>query len=420
MTSPAQLSTSFFGRSRRLAAFALSLLCALTTIALQSAHAQTLSILHTFTGGGDGGRPYAGLTIDQAGNFYGTTSAGGAGYGTVFKLTHSGSTWILSTLYAFQGGNDGGYPAARVVFGPNGALYGTTSGGPNAGAGTVFRLGPPSHPCLSIHCPWTETVLYRFTGEDDGGSPGYGDLAFDAAGDIYGTTTGGGADCSPYYNCGVVFELSRSGGSWTESVLHSFSESGNDGLIPYGGVVLDSAGNLYGTTVLGGIDNGGVVFQLTQSGSSWTETVLHSFGGLNDGVGPIGGLIMDRQGNLYGTTASGPGEGNGGTVYELQPSGDSWNYGILAALSGFGGPEDAPTMDGAGNLYATSYGGGRSTYGNVFKLTPSGGSWTYTDLHDFNGHDGADPYGSVLLDAHGNVYGTTSEFGYGGIWEITP
>jgi uncharacterized repeat protein (TIGR03803 family) len=422
MSTAVQEAVSSFDIDARIRTIAVTaaILLAMAIIAAPAAEAQTLSILHAFTDGGDGGAPYAGLTTDQAGNFYGTTSSGGAGYGTVFKLTHLGSNWVLSTLYAFQGGNDGGYPIARVVRGPDGALYGTTSGGPNAGAGTVFRLGPPSHPCRSINCPWTETVLYRFTGTGDGGSPGYGDLAFDAAGNIYGTTRGGGADCSPYYNCGVVFELSRSGGIWTESVLYSFDQSGSGGIIPDAGVVLDSAGNLYGATALGGIDGGGVVFQLAQSGSTWTETVLHGFGASNDGDGPIGGLVMDRQGNLYGTTASGPGyENNGGTVYELQPSGDSWNYSILAALAGFGGPEDALTMDAAGNLYATSYGGGRRTYGNVFKLTPSGGSWTYTDLHDFNG-DGAYPYGSVVVDTHGNVFGTTSAFGYGEVWEITP
>ena len=424
MSTAVQEAVSNFDIDVRIRTIAVTaaIVLAMTIIAAPAAEAQTLSILHAFTGGRDGGEPYAGLTIDQAGNFYGTTSTGGAGYGTVFKLNHSGSNWILSTLYTFRGGGDGAYPYARLVFGPDGTLYGTTSGGGyESGHGTVFSLRPPRQPCRSVNCPWTETVLYRFTGTDDGGNPGYGDLAFDAAGNIYGTTTGGGADCSPYYNCGVVFELSRSGGSWTESVLHSFSQSGNGGSIPYGGVILDSAGNLYGTTVIGGVDNGGVLFQLSQSGSGWTETVLHSFGGLNDGDGPVGGLIMDRQGNLYGTTASGPGYQNVGTVYELQPSGGSWTYSILpTSLSGFGGPEDALTMDAAGNLYATSYGGGSSTYGNVFRLTPSGGSWTYTDLHDFNGHDGADPYGSVVLDAHGNVYGTTSSFGYGEIWEITP
>jgi uncharacterized repeat protein (TIGR03803 family) len=391
-------------------------------IAAAAAHAQAFAILHTFSGQGDGGTPYAGLTIDQGGNFYGTTSTGGAGYGTVFKLTRSGSNWILSTLYTFQGGDDGGYPAARVVFGPDHVLYGTTSGeGDNGGHGTVFLLRPPSHPCRSVNCPWMETVLYRFTGTDDGGNPGYGDLTFDAAGNIYGTTMAGGADCSPDYNCGVVFQLSRSGGSWTESVLHSFSQTGDDGSVPYGGVVQDTAGNLYGTTVIGGVDNGGALFRLTRSGSGWTVTVLHSFPtGLNDGYDPTGSLIVDQQGNLYGTTTFGPGGAGGGTVYQLHPSGGSWTYSILAALSGFEGPLDALTMDSEGNLYATSYGGGSSSQGNVFRLTPLGGSWTYTDLHNFNGHDGTDPVGSAVVDAHGNVYGTTSEFGDGEVWEITP
>jgi hypothetical protein len=383
--------------------------------------AQTFSILHSFTGGADGGVPFAGLTIDQAGNFYGTTAAEGAGHGTVFKLTRSGSGWVLSTVYAFRGGADGGFPYARVVFGPDGALYGTTSGlGLGGGGnGTVFRLTPPSHPCRSVNCPWTETVLYNFTGRDDGGTPGYGDLAFDAAGNIYGTTIDGG--CSPYYNCGVVFKLTRSGGSWTESVLHSFT-GGDDGGVPFGGVILDSAGNVYGTAFYGGGgENGGVVFELTQSGSGWTETVLHGFGP-NDGQGPVGGVIMDGRGNLYGTTEEGPGVGRG-TVWELQPSGNSWAYTILAYLSGgFPGPQDALIMDGAGNLYATSNGGGSNGYGNVFKLTPSGGSWIYTDLHDFNGQDGAQPFGSVVLEAHGNLYSTTAEATgeYGEVWEITP
>ena len=286
---------SFRFRAGVLSSLLLGAMASCAVAGAPAAQAQTLSILHTFTGGGDGGEPYAGLTIDQAGNLYGTTSTGGAGYGTVFKLSHVGTGWILSTLYTFEGGNDGATPQARVVFGPDGTLYGTTSYG-GAGYGAVFSLRPPGQPCRSTNCPWTETVLYRFTGTVDGAIPGYGDLAFDAAGNIYGTTMGGGANCSPYYHCGVVFKLSRSGGSWTESVLYSFSPSGNDGLIPDSGVVLGSAGNLYGTTVLGGVDGGGVVFQLTQSGSAWTETVLHSFGGSNDGDGPVGGLIMDQPG----------------------------------------------------------------------------------------------------------------------------
>jgi uncharacterized repeat protein (TIGR03803 family) len=424
-----QIAASTFDynlRVRPVALVPLAIALAILTIA-PMAYAQTLSVLHTFTGGGDGGTPFAGLTIDEGGNFYGTTSAGG--YGTVFKLSHVGTGWILNTLYKFQGGNDGGYPYARVVFGPDGLLYGTTSDyGISGEYGTVFSLQPPASACRSVSCPWTKTVLYHFTGAGgDGASPGYGDLAFDAEGNIYGTTFNGGGDggnCSPYNNCGVVFKLTRLGGSWTESVLWSFSQSGNGGCVPESGVVLDSAGNLYGTTFFCGADGEGVVYQLTQSGSSWTETVLHTFEGSSDGGFPFGGLLMDQQGNLYGSTTEGPGGSNGGTVYELQPSGDSWTYRTLTALSGDGGPADAPTMDAAGNLYFTSNADGTLGFGNVFKLTPSGSTWVYTDLHDFNANDGGYyPSGSVALDAQGNLYGTTPETSasrWGEIWKLTP
>jgi len=420
-----QTATSLSDITLRAALVVFAVFVNLATVS--TAHAQTLSILHAFTNGRDGAGSTAGLTIDRGGNFYGTTSVGGAGYGTVFKLSHQGPGWILDTLYTFQGGDDGGDPYARVVFGPDGALYGTTSDYNLSGVhGTVFRLTPPSHPCWSTSCPWTKIVLYRFQGGADGADPGPSDLAFDAGGNIYGTTFsgGGGANCQAN-DCGVVFKLSRSGASWTEAVLYRFSASGNVGNIPAAGVILDRVGNLYGTTDLGGTLNGGVVFQLMQSGSNWTETVLHTFGGLNDGAYP-NGLIMDQQGNLYGTTEAGPTIENAGTVYELQRSGGSWTYSILAALPGgeeMNGPEDAPFMDAAGNLYATSSGGGSGTYGYVFKLAPSGGGWIYTDLYDFNGRDGADPAGSVVLDVYGNLYGTTFTSipsHYGEVWELTP
>jgi hypothetical protein len=197
-------------RVRPAALVPLAIALAILTIA-PMAQAQTLSVLHSFTGYGDGAVSTAGLTMDHAGNFYGTTSIGGAaygteGYGTVFELSRAGASWILRTIYTFQGGDDGFNPYAGVVFGPDGALYGTTSdsGDPednrgtnhydSCGAcGTVFRLTPPSHFCQSFSCPWTKTVLYRFTAAGgDGAAPGYGDLAFDAAGNIYGTTTAGG------------------------------------------------------------------------------------------------------------------------------------------------------------------------------------------------------------------------------------
>jgi len=404
----------------RTTAVTAALALAITVIAALPAQAQTLSILHTFTGP-DGGSPYSGVTMDQGGNLYGTTATGGAGYGTVFKLSHKGTGWILSTLYTFQGGADGACPYAGVVFGPDGALYGTTSddcldNGPSSTYGTVFSLRPPSNACPSFHCPWTKTVLYRFTTGSDGAYPGYGDLVFDAAGNIYGTTLEGGGQEA----LGVVFKLSRSGESWTEAVLYSFSSTGNGGYFPQTGVILDSAGKIYGATFLGGVYGAGVVFQLTHPGSSWKENDLHGFGSINDGSSPVG-VIMDQQGNLYGATNDGP--GGTGTVFELQPSGDTWTYSLLVVLpgSGFSGPTAAPTMDAAGNLYGTTYETGLD--GTVFKLTPSGGGWTYTDLHDFNGQDGSLPIGTVLLDAQGNIYGTTSarsNSNYGEVWELTP
>jgi uncharacterized repeat protein (TIGR03803 family) len=262
-------------------------------------------------------------------------------------------------------------------------------------------------------------VLYRFTATGgDGAYPGYGDLTFDAAGNIYGTTVDGGGDggnCDPYNDCGVVFKLTRSGESWTESVLYSFSSSGNAGFEPFSGVVLDSAGNVYGTTFLGGPggSDGGAAYQLTQSGSSWTLAVLHDFGGSNDGGNPFGGMIIDRQGNLYGTTGDGPGSNDGGTVFEFQPSGNSWTYSTLAVLPVDAAPEDTPIMDAAGNLYATGVGG------IVFELTHSGGVWTYNLLHDLNGQ----PIGGVVMDANGNLYGTTEDTSgsaWGEVWELTP
>lgn len=386
--------------------------------------AQTFSVLHAFTGAGDGSVPSSGLTIDRAGNFYGTTSSGAAGYGTVFKLSRAGSGWLLTTLYQFQGGDDGGLPQARVVFGPDGSLYGTTSSG-GTGSGTVFNLKPPTTNCRSSSCPWTETVLYRFTGGSDGGQPGYGDLTFDGAGNIYGTTSYGGEGCAAYAGCGVVFKLTRSGAAWTESVLYHFQES--DGQTPFSGVIFDSAGNLYGTLVYGGTNGEGVVYELTPSEGGWTQTTLYNFGRAPDGGNPFGGLAMDQHGNLYGTTSQG-GTGSSGTVYQLRPAGGSWIYYTLYSFTGQGGPRDSPTLDTSGNLYATVYDGGNNGLGNVFKLSAGPGGRTYTDLHDFDFTEGYSPLGGVVLDSNGNLYGTAQlggnipgcGIGCGLIWEITP
>lgn len=279
-------------------------------------------------------------------------------------------------------------------------------------------MQPSPVACKTALCPWTETVLHRFSGGSDGGAPGFGDLIFDQAGNIYGTTSAGGA-----YGYGTIFKLTPSGGSWTETVLYSFT-GGSDGSQPFAGLIFDNVGNLYGTTFVGGTFGYGTVFQLTPSGSGWTETVLYSFHGESDGSEPVGGLIFDRSGNLYGTTSTWD-AGKGGTVFKLTPSDGTWVFALLYSFTGQGGPLASLTMDATGNLYGTTYGVG--FFGNVFKLTRSGNGWTYTSLHDFTGYyDGANPWGNVILDASGNIFGTSS-FGYGGYpdccgvaFEITP
>ncbi len=295
------------------------------------------------------------------------------------------------------------------------------------GCGTVFRLQPPARAQANVLGSWTETVLYRFTGGNDGALPEAADLIFDQAGNLYGTTdAGGGSGCQG--GCGTVYKLTNSGGHWTESVLYSFAQD-NDGQQPYAGVIFDQSGNLYGPLANGGAHNQGAVFQLVHSGSSWTEQLLYSFHGASDGAYPYSRLTMDPAGNLYGNACcSGP--GNGGTAFELTAG--TWNFTLLYAL-GQGntgqGPEGAFIMDSSGNLYGTASSGGAYSFGAVFKLSPGNGGWTYTPLHDFcaGGYppcaDGYTPTGNLAFDSAGNLYGATSNGGkYGGgvVWQITP
>ena len=383
-----------------------------------TAQTQTLTALYSFGNGNVGSQPDSGLIMDQAGRLYGTASSGGTqGYGTIYRASRAGSGWTVTPLYSFQGGTDGAYPLASVAFGPDGTLYGTTSEGGNAGNGTVFNLRPPASVCKTVLCPWTETVLYRFTGGSDGGfgvyPSAYADaLIFDRAGNIYGTTPNGGA-----FGGGVVFKLTRSGGSWTESVLWSFS--GPDGSDPLSGVIFDSAGNLYGTTEGGGTRGEGVVYELSPSESGWTQSILYSFGA-EDAPYPFGGVTMDAQGNLYGTTG---GFYTGGEAYELTPTNGSWTVSRREIFAAYEGPFDTPTLDAEGNLYGTISFAGPGGYGEVFKLTPSGGGWVFNDLADFDAANGGDPVGRVILDANGNLYGTTvfgGEYSNGIVWELTP
>jgi uncharacterized repeat protein (TIGR03803 family) len=410
--------TANLGSAPLVPLFALMLLFTLIS-PVPTAQGQTLTVLHTFTGGTDGFQPYSGVTLDQAGNLYGTTTE----YydGTVFQIKHRNGGWIFSTLVQF--GNGEWMPQGRLVFGPGGVLYGTTYRGGNGfctefGCGVVYSPRPPQTICRSVSCPWTNDMTYSFTGPD-GFAAGYVALAFDSAGNIYGTTTQGGN-----YS-GNVFQLTRSNGGWTATSLHDFD--GSDGYEPYSGVVLSAQGDLYGTTWMQGPNNRGSVYRLTNSGSGWTLDTLYAFPNNSDGANPVGGLVFDQAGNLYGTTQIG-GSGGGGTVFELSPSGGGWNFTVLHSFSGQNGPSDTLAMDAAGNLYGTTYADGAYAYGSVFKLTRNNGSWSYTDLHDFtSGADGANPVGGVSLDASGNLYGTTSDgaggpctLGCGTVWEITP
>lgn len=428
MTNQLQLSTSALPYSLRVPRFALALALALIPGIMQ---AQSFVPLHPFTGGQDGGIPYAGLEMDRAGNLYGTTYEGGSsGRGTVFKMVHKNGGWLFTPLYNFAGGSDGSGPQARVIVGPNGTLYGTTGGGGGTGCGgggcgTVFNVRPASHATGSILGHWSETVLHSFAGGMDGEVPILGDLVFDQAGNIYGATYyGGGTTGCNGVGCGTVFKLTLSSGVWTESTLYSFT-GGNGGSSPIG-VILDGAGNLYGTASGGGTYDCGTVFQLTPNGSGWTENVLYAFNpSIGDGCNPLAGLIFDGSGNLYGTNYTGGYQG-GGTAFELTPDGQGgWTETVLNALTagvGDGGLEGALTLDADGNLYGTTYGGGLGL-GAAFELIPSAGYWTYTSLHDFiNYDDGEFPIGNVILDAYGNAYGTASQGGeneYGVVWEIT-
>jgi uncharacterized repeat protein (TIGR03803 family) len=424
----------------------------ISTISLmfaQCAWAQSkYKTLYKFSGGTDGAQPYAGLTLDAVGNLYGTTGSGGEhGSGTVFKLTrHSDGSWTERNLHSFAG-TDGASPEGALIFDKEGNLYGTTFLGGNPGCnfstscGLVFKLTP------NRDGSWTENVLFKFTGGEDGGMPTSG-LIFDREGNLYSTTEFGGAAGS-----GTVFKLTRNADrSWTESVLYSFCSLANcsDGLEPTAGLIFGASGNLYGTTALGGNASNcsgsdcGLVFELTLNpDGSWSESVLYTFcslGNCSDGELPFAGLISDAQGNLYGTTGDGGAFGDifsGGTVFKLTPSSPgNWGESVLHSFCSRTNcadgevPFGSVTFDAAGNLYGTTFEGGSQNCppygcGVVFKLAlNTKGGWTETVLHTFFDHPGAEPlFQGLIFDTAGNLYGTTrgdTNVTFGSIFEITP
>ena len=376
-----QAATDHFVLTRRATLPLLALIYVLVISASLSAHSQTYKVPYNFTGKGtDGATPYAGPVLDALGNLYGTTYLGGSlGAGTVYRLSPTGSSWTHTALYNYRAQTDGSGPAfGSLVLASGRFLFGTTEGG--GYFGTAFAV------CA---CPHREYVLRSFGKGKDGAQP-IGGLVLDRAGNLYGTTSEFGAN-----GFGNVFELTPSGNTVTETILYSFT-GGNDPINPAAGVTLDARGDIYGTASLGGAHSNGAVYKLSRSGSAWKETVLYNFQGNSDGANPVGGVILDKSGNLYGTTFDG-GINGGGTVYELSPSPSGWTFTTIYSLVGlYGGPYNKLTLDENGNIYGFTNADGANLLGSVFKLSPSNGGWTYTDLHDFiGGTDGASPYGSV-------------------------
>jgi uncharacterized repeat protein (TIGR03803 family) len=409
-------------------AIAFSLLILSGGITAASSNAVTL---YHFKGIPDGYSPN-GLAADAAGDLFGTTWNGGNtnncwhGCGTVFELTppaQPGGTWAKSTIHAFAAdGADGYYPYPTLRVDASGDVFGTTAYGGAANAGLVFELMPPTKPGGI----WTESAIFSFQfSQNGGGGFGPGSLAFDASGDIFGTTFGGGA-----FQGGTLFELTRSGGTWTETVLHDFDRS-RTGDPPGDGLVVDSHGNVYGTRF--GIQSGctsnfpvycGVVYRLKHPasvGGAWKFDVIHRFGG-GDGWFPNAGLTLDGAGDIFGTTSAG-GAYTQGIAFELVPQkpGDMFAEFVLHSFGGGQGDGFAPaggvTFDRNGDLFGTTFVGGAYSNGIAYELKPPamhGGSWRETVLYAFpGGSHGSQPDGQLLFTIDGHLYGTTEAGGIG-------
>jgi uncharacterized repeat protein (TIGR03803 family) len=404
---------------------------ALCTIALcivalwtMNAWSATEKVLHNFSGKSDGGSPVSALIFDSSGNLYGTTSAGGKfGFGTAFELTLVNGQWREKVLHNFAGyPHDGSDPESSLVFDQAGNLYGTTaSGGPHS-CGTVFELTPTAN-------GWTETVLHGFGCCNGDGLEPVSAVFLASNGDIYGTTLFGGTGTGCLGRapgCGTFFELSKSGGTWTETVLHSFAGV-PDAALPWGNLVRDQEGNFYDTSIWGGnsncADGCGTIFELSpRSNGSWTSTVLYAPDGLTPGTGPIGGLIFDKAGNMYGSF-------NSDGVFELSPSSGGWTETTIYSFKGGrdgSQPQSGVIMSPSGRLYGTTFWGGGGDCptgcGTVFGLHPSTSvPWPERVMYRFR--NGTGPSGGLVLDRAGNLFGTTvngGAFGFGVVYEIIP
>jgi uncharacterized repeat protein (TIGR03803 family) len=416
------------GKGRGPVFFVWAAIIVVGAVGIQLANAQTETVLHTFTGSPDGAYPQQSALLPLGGNLYGVTDQGGAtNHGAVFELTPgTNGTWNESVIYNFTGGTDGSFPIGALIADSAGNLYGMANSGGTQNTGVVFEL-------TNSGGTWQETVIHNFGSGFDGQYP-QGPLVFDSQGNLFGTTVLGGG-----LNGGTVFEMTLTNGAWTETVLHNFGGTG-DGYLPYGGVTVDGKGNVYGTTQAGGTNSClglgcGIAFELVSVSGSWTENILHQFSGGSDGFYPNPKLVMDRNGNLYGTTIYGGGLGqctsgidsvSCGTVYELAFLNGAWHEKVLYRFTGGSGgsePNSPLTFDGVGNLFGETAQVG-SNNGGLFRLHPTvGGGWAFKLFFTFDGTNGANPEGGVRIGPGGTLYGTTIYGGtnsYGVVFSVKP
>ena len=390
--------------------------------------------------GADGSKPLSGLILDSGGAIYGVTQFGGvAGQGTVFLLkppVKAGEAWNEVVLHHFGSENDGKYPVGELVFDKAGSLYGATTYG-GAGHGSVFKLTPPA----TGGDVWTESVLYRFRGADDGANPWSG-LVFDDSGALYGTTLWGGT-----HSRGAVFRLTpprTAGGEWRESILYSF-RGGDDGVGPKARLVLDAGGALYGTTESGGASDRGTVFKLTppaKAGGAWIKSTLYSFLGGADGAEPFSAVVSGPDGSLYGATYYGGGarncSGGCGIVFQLKPPAENagkWTESVLYKFQGGandGGNPSGVIMAADGSLFGAANSRGANLCGVVFQLSPpakGSAAWKETILYNFPTPAAPDPggrtqgsdvaekgardisYGGLALGRDGALFGVSPKGG---------
>jgi len=399
-----------------------------------SSLAATYKILYTFTGYTDGALPEGTLIIDDQGNLYGTTAGGGTyGGGTIFELSPgSDGTWTRTILYSFNGPGDGNSPTGGLLMDRQGNLYGTAqqSGITNAncsvGCGTVFAL-------LKTAQGWRYQVLHSFHGMPDGALPS-GPLVADAAGILYGTTVSGGIDDVCFEGCGTVFQVQRTAGGWKEQVIHTFTNLFADGGYPAGTLAIDDAGNLFGSSSIGGTNGYGTVFAMRRNGTGgWTENILHNFCSdynCADGNAAAGGVTL-ANGGLAGTAQYGGGNGYYGSFFELKPDSKQWGITYFDFNTSDGAAPISPLLYSGGNFYGVTEQGGNQNNacnlslgdGVVFKVSANGTAFNEAVLHSFSGSDGCGPVGGLVADENGNLFGTTMFGGSandGVVFEITP